>query len=303
MNKSLGKLPKNKKEEIKEIVRLIVEEVPETLMVILFGSYATGKYVEYDQRTEFGVRTMYISDYDFMVITPQNNKKSHESIMHRLSNARNKFYVDRFVMERTPVSFFNETLDNFNKKILKGRYFYTDIKKQGVLLFNANPEKYKLARIKKLNFTEIRDLAVEYFEEKTEMANSFLRSANHDLNDGDYKMSSFHLHQATENYLSAIILTSSLYKPKKHDLIEIIDETKLFTTVVVNIFPEYNKKTDRLFQLLYDAYIQARYNKKFVVTKNDIDELLEKITVLKEKTKEVCEEKIREYNNNISKRK
>ena len=38
-------------------------------MVILFGSYAKNKYVDYDQRIEFGTPTYYMSDYDLLVLT------------------------------------------------------------------------------------------------------------------------------------------------------------------------------------------------------------------------------------------
>ena len=38
-------------------------------MIILYGSYAKNKYVDYDQRVEFGVPTYYMSDYDILILT------------------------------------------------------------------------------------------------------------------------------------------------------------------------------------------------------------------------------------------
>lgn len=64
MKTSLSHLPPNKQEELKTLVKYRLEEVPDTKIIILFGSYATGKYVDYDQRTEFGLRTCFQSDYD-----------------------------------------------------------------------------------------------------------------------------------------------------------------------------------------------------------------------------------------------
>ena len=47
--------------------------------------------------------------------------------------------------------------------------------------------------------------------------------------------------------------------------------------------------------LLKDAYVEARYNPKFLVTKEDIDALLPKVELLRNITKSICEQKIREY--------
>lgn len=45
-------------------------------MIILFGSYARGKYVE-DRYISQGITYEYISDYDFLVVTKNNPEKSY----------------------------------------------------------------------------------------------------------------------------------------------------------------------------------------------------------------------------------
>lgn len=55
------------------------------------------------------------------------------------------------------------------------------------------------------------------------------------------------------------------------------------------------RESNRLFALLKDAYIEARYNPDFLVTKEDIDALLPKVELLRNITKSICEKKIREY--------
>ena len=44
-------------------------------MVVLYGSYARGGYVLWDERVEFGVNTSYQSDYDMMVVVPKASIK------------------------------------------------------------------------------------------------------------------------------------------------------------------------------------------------------------------------------------
>ena len=68
MNTSLSHLPEYKQKQLGEITRIIVKAVsPEK--VILFGSHATGRWVEH-RYTEGGITYEYISDYDILVITP-----------------------------------------------------------------------------------------------------------------------------------------------------------------------------------------------------------------------------------------
>ena len=85
MKKSLSHLPAEKRDDLRFIAQCVVEELGDLCeMVILYGSYARGDYVEYDQRTEYGIRTYYMSDYDFLVITGRSLK------YHRLGRALNR---------------------------------------------------------------------------------------------------------------------------------------------------------------------------------------------------------------------
>ncbi|GAA4736890.1 nucleotidyltransferase domain-containing protein [Flavisolibacter ginsenosidimutans] len=60
MKKSLAHLPESKQQELQRITQLIVETVnPEK--IILFGSYATGNWVE-DRYTEGHITYGYISN-------------------------------------------------------------------------------------------------------------------------------------------------------------------------------------------------------------------------------------------------
>lgn len=47
-------------------------------MIILYGSYARGGYVLWDERVEFGVHTSYQSDLDIMVVISKSNVKQVE---------------------------------------------------------------------------------------------------------------------------------------------------------------------------------------------------------------------------------
>ena len=57
MKRSIAHLPKRKQDDLYFLVKKVVERLPQTTMIILYGSYAKGGYVEYDERIEFGIPT------------------------------------------------------------------------------------------------------------------------------------------------------------------------------------------------------------------------------------------------------
>ena len=256
MKTSINYLPEQKRDDLRRIVECVLEVLPDCEMIILYGSYARNTYVDYDQRIEYGIRTCFMSDYDILVVT--STRFQRYIINHILSKATDNYYKGKNRYASTTVQFIDESIDDLNKAIDKNRYFYTDIKREGIMLYNSG--RYKLARRRKLNYREIKELAEEYYNDRFERANDFLRNAMYDKNDERYKICSFHLHQACENYYNSIILTFTLYSPKEHSLITLSGRAKTHSLESSEAFPRDTEEEKRLFDLLQDAYVQARYN-------------------------------------------
>ena len=117
-----------------------------------------------------------------------------------------------------------------------------------------------------------------------------LDTAKYNYDKGKYKLVSFLLHQACENYYYAIRLTFTLRNNKQHNLSKLSSSVKRYSDELETVF---HKK--RLFTLLKAAYVDARYNPHFVVTKEDIDKLIPKVESLREITERICEEWIYSY--------
>ena len=291
MKNSIAYLPKDKREDLDSLVNEILKRLPQTEYIILYGSYARDNYVRRGIRVEDGgIPTIKISDYDILVITSGINSKKTETV---LDNVEDIFFVGKDFDRDTPVSFINDDIKTFNKFIEEGRYFYTQIKEEGIILYNSG--KYKLARRRKLNFDEIKEQAQEYFDEKFQRANGFLRQANHAYNDKDYRIASFDLHQASENYYYAIRLSFTLRNNKQHNLSKLSSSTKYYSDDLKTVFPQDTTEEKRLFALLKAAYVDARYNPHFVVTKEDIEALIPKVERLRDITERICEERINSY--------
>ena len=288
MKKSISYLPKSKQEDLNHLVKAVLEKIPETQIIILYGSYARNEYVDYDERVEFGITTTYMSDYDILVVT---SGISDKLVGSKLDNVDDKYYQNP--EKQTPVQFINDDIKKLNTDLEEGRYFYSQIKQEGVILYDSG--KFKLARRRKLNFDEIRKQAEEYFNEKLENAERKLGMSQLALEKDWYKDAIFNLHQACENLYYAIRLVYTLKNSKQHNLTKLSSSVKSYSADLAKVFPNNTSEEKRLFNLIKAAYVEARYNPDFLVTKEDIDALIPKVELLRDITKSICEKKIKEY--------
>lgn len=291
MKNSIAYLPPDKQEELNFLVKEILKRLPQTEYIILYGSYARDNYVRRGIRVEDGgIPTVKISDFDILVLTAGFNSKKAEVV---LDNVENVFFHGKDIDRNTPVQFITDEIKVFNKYIREGRYFYTQIKQEGIVLYDSG--NYKLARRRKLNFEEIQQQAQEYFNDKFEKGNFFLDDARTNTERGRYEMASFHLHQACENFYYAIRLTFTLRNNKQHNLSKLASSVRQYSEELTTIFPQNMPEEKRLFNLLKAAYVDARYNPNFMVTQEEIETLLKKVELLGDIAERICKERIEEY--------
>ena len=290
MKKSIAFLPKKNREDLKYLVELILDKIPVCEMIILYGSYARGTYVSYDEREEFGIPTSFKSDYDILVI---NSAWSYDKIENKLASVRNIYDKRGEHRYRVPVQFIHDSIKKVNEDLKYSRYFYTELKRDGIMLYNRG--KNKLARRKPLKFGEIKKQGEEYFGEKYAKARLFMEQAVFMYDKEEYVMSSFNLHQACENLFNAIMLTFTLKNDKEHNLEELFKASRGYAPELIRVFPVGNEEEERLFKILVYSYIEARYNPEFKVSREDVEDLMVKVEKFEEVTKQVCERRIKEY--------
>ena len=291
MKNSINFLPERKRNDLRELVGLIRDEVRDVVMIILYGSYAKNTYVECDERRDFGVKTYYTSDYDLLVVTKKRLGVREGTVATRV-NAR--FMDGRDNEFQTRPQLINESVSKLNDALSEGRYFYVEILAQGIMLYDSG--EYRLATPRELDYAEIKEMAEAYYKDKYSDAEDFLFHAKIAQERGTYQMCSFMLHQETENFIKTIPLVYVLYGYKEHDLEFLIEKCKPYTLDLAKVFPRDTDEEERLFKLLQRAYIEARYNKKnFAVTQADIDALIPRIELLRDIVEKVCRERIDEY--------
>lgn len=279
-------MPKAKRDELKKIVQTLLE-FKEVEMVILFGSYATGKYVHQDKYVEDGITYVYKSDYDLLIILSQNKQANNINLVHGITETLKQLKLF------TPVSPIYEGAGFVNEKLSEGNYFFSDIKKEGVLLYDS--KRKRLARKRKLNIEEIKRQAQEYFDEWFESANGFFKQFNYALKEGEYKIAAFELHQATERYYHTVTLVFTDYKHKIHDLEELGQIASTLDLEYKKIFPRKTQTEKHHFTLLQRAYIDARYKKDYRITKKELEYLAKRVIKLRDLTEKVCKAKIKSF--------
>ncbi|BAV07225.1 hypothetical protein FLA_3248 [Filimonas lacunae] len=279
MNTSLAHLPAYKQEQLQKIASIIVETVqPE--MVILFGSHATGRWVEH-KYVEDGIIYEYISDYDILVITKSGENRKDYEIQDVIEN-RCRYH--------TPVTTIVHDIDFVNRMLSEGQYFFADIEKEGILLYDSG--NVALAERKPLSPAEAKEIAQDYYDQWFLSGVEFLAFARFGLQRGALKEGVFSLHQAVERTYNAVVLVFTGYKPKTHNLDKLKRYTKAYSEELAGVFPENTKAEEHLFDLLKRAYIDARYKKDYRISAEELGVLIERVQKLQDIAGPLCVEKI-----------
>lgn len=291
MKRSIKRLPKRTQEELTVLLDLVRQNVENCQMVILYGSYARGNYVLWDSKIEFGVRTSYQSDYDILVVMSGHMAKHVEEKLRRVTN---KFHRHFEYRRHASPQFIVEHINTVNHNIEISQYFFTDILKEGIMLYDSG--KCTLAKSRKLSFKEIRDIAQSEFDNLFPYACDFLISIKeYFIPKEQYNLSAFMLHQACEKFYHTILLVFTNYRPKNHKIKELGGMIKRFSMDFVAVFPQNTDFEKESFDLLCRSYIEARYNKDFKISREQLEYLISRAEILKDMVERFCKEKIAEY--------
>ncbi len=295
MKTSLDHLPEGKRRELAYAVTLIREGFAEAvarrraprfrngklLKIILFGSYARGDWVE-------DPMGRYFSDYDILVVV------DHEDLADVL-----EFWLpteDRLIKElasgalRTPVSPIYHSLDDVNEKLSLGRYFFMDILRDGIMLFEEPGHPF--AEPQPLTSEQALKETQDYFEEWFESAIKFKRAADFLISDNAPKEAAFQLHQATERFYHCLFLVRTLYSPKTHNLNRLRAMSEELEPTLKVVWPSENKFQRRCYELLRAAYVKARYSRHYRITAEELAWLGERITLLQTLVRQACIDRI-----------
>ncbi len=279
-------MPEHKREELKLLINLIVEKMTPDF-VILFGSYARGNWVE-DQYSDDGIIYEYKSDYDILVVT---ETKLTPSLADKWRETEKLAAAMRISVS---VNLIQHSYGYLKSELGYGNYFFTDIIKEGIMLYdNGRNANFPLAIPETIDPEKVKARAKEEYDLWFESASEFLLDFKNAFERGSLKNAAFHLHQATERYYTALLLVFTGYKAKIHDIEELGSQAEAINEEFKKVFPHDTPEKEERFKLLKKAYIDARYKKNYSISKEDLEYLSERIEVLKELVENVCKNKIK----------
>jgi predicted nucleotidyltransferase len=301
MRTDLDHLPQAKQRELAHVVRILFGEFAEItarttdpkrkaariLKVILYGSYARGDWVD----DPIGG---YHSDYDILVVVNDE----------RLTDAAEYWGPadDRLMREVTisqtlsaPVNFIVHTLTDVNKQLERGRPFFVDILKQGIALYEAEDHPFVAPQNlpPEEATTEARDHFNAWFPSAERRLTAFELETEEATRDAEWrKDAAFTLHQAAERLYHCTLLVLKLYSPKSHKLNFLRSQCEDIAPSLIATWPRDDKFSRRCFELLRQAYVNARYSPHYKITAEELTWLGERVEILRNQVAILCEARL-----------
>ena len=236
------------------------------LKIILFGSYARDDWVD---EPENG----YLSDFDLLVIV--SNPKLTE-IADYWYVAEDKILHDAAI-GRT-VNIIVHDLAEVNLGISRGEYFWTDIVRDGVMLYEL--PGHPLTTPKPMTPAEAHAMANSYFDLWSPKVKDSLEIADFCIGKGKLNDAAYNLHQAVERAYICLLLVHTLYFPRSHNIKFLRSLAEDVDKSIVDAWPRDSKVDRRRFELLKRAYVEARYSDQYAIDNDDLTALAEAATKL-----------------------
>jgi uncharacterized protein len=294
----LDYLPDAKRRELDLVVQMLFEEFRDTialgqqpwkkqariLKIILFGSHARGGWVD-EPHTAKG----YQSDFDLLLIV------NHDKLTDRAtywSKADERLIRERTVtgVLRTPVNFIVHTLGEVNDALTQGRYFFADIARDGIVLYQVDDTG--LAQPQPKTPAEALALTKEYAEDWLPTAREFYDGHTDARRRGNLKKAVFDLHQAAERYYHGVLLTLTLYTPHSHRLSLLRSMAEQLDSRLITVWPRDTRVDRAYFEKLKDAYIKARYSKYYTIGIEELTWLDARVETLGQIVGAICAERL-----------
>jgi len=276
MRHDVDHLPLTQQAELARVRRILMEEFAvaisratqpwkkngKILKVILFGSYARDDWVD---EAENG----YQSDFDILVIV------SHKD----LTDVAEYWYVAEDKIQRDtaiarPVNVIVHALDEVNEGLTRGEYFWVDIARDGIALYELAGST--LATPRPLTAADAYEMAKGYFDQWFSGIDDLLAGVELYRERGNANLAAFTLHQATERAYICYILVRSQYVPRSHNLKFLRSLAEDKEPRLIDSWPRATKLDRRRFELAKRAYVEARYSASYEIGAED----LQSITVM-----------------------
>ncbi|UAJ12379.1 HEPN domain-containing protein [Glacieibacterium megasporae] len=297
MKTSLDHLPAAKQRELERVVAILCQEfglaqanatgkraAGKILKVVLYGSYARGGWVD-EPHTAKG----YQSDYDLLIIVNQGELTDRVAYW---ADAEERLIRELSITQtlRTPVNFIVHTLQEVNDGLAHGRYFFMDVAKDGIAVYQADDTDLHTPKPKTPE--QALCLAKEYLEEWLPAAMSRQKLAKFAMQEHLLKDAAFDLHQTTERLYHCVLLVLTFYTPHVHNIAFLRSQAERLDARLIAAWPRESRQHRAMFEKLKDAYVKARYSKHYRIDAAELEWLGKCVEALGQAVHAVCVDRI-----------
>jgi len=254
------------------------------LKIILFGSYARSDWVD---EPENG----YLSDFDLLVVV------SHE----KLTNIADYWWNSEDQILRDPsigrtVNLIAHDLDEVNAALRRGEYFWTDIVRDGIALYEVPGHPFATPR--PMTATDALGAAANCMAKKQGEIDLWLENAQAMMSKPSELLrrrnAAFQLHQAVEAVYACFLLVHTFYFPRSHNIKFLRSLAEGTDTRLVEAWPREHRADRRRFELLKRAYVEARYSDQYDASVEDLEWLMVRARDLRDLVADLCQTRIAE---------
>jgi predicted nucleotidyltransferase/HEPN domain-containing protein len=244
--------------------------------IVLFGSYSRGDWVD-------AAANGYQSDFDILIIV------SHKD----LTDVAEYWYVAEDKVQRDatvgrPVNIIVHTLDEVNQGLTRGEYFWVDIARDGIGLYEL--PGVELATPKPLTAADAYEMASGYLTDWLSKVDAALEGAAFYVSKGHYKDAAFTLHQAAERAYTCFLLVRTHYVPRSHNLKFLRSLAEDKEPRLIDSWPRATKLDRRRFELAKRAYVDARYSTSYEIGSDDLAAITNAVRSLRNAVEAVARE-------------
>jgi predicted nucleotidyltransferase/HEPN domain-containing protein len=298
MKTSLDHLPPAKQRELERVVQILFEEFDDAkaiatsdwkkqariLKVVLYGTYSRGGWVD-EPHTAKG----YQSDFDLLIIVNNEKLTDRATFWFKAEERLNRELAVTKTL-RTPVNFIVHTMHEVNDGLAHGRYFFMDIARDGIALYQSEDTGFHEPKPKTPQ--QALAMAREYFQEWLPKAQSGLKGYQFYVSEGETNDAAFLLHQTTERLYHCVLLVCTFYTPHVHNLGFLRTQAERIDPRLIDAWPRDNRADRSRFEKLKEAYVKARYSKHYRISAEELAWLGERVEELGRVVQVICEERL-----------
>lgn len=138
-----------------------------------------------------------------------------------------------------------------------------------------NTTCFALPRLNPNQCDELIDTSTKSFYQNIQKALTFFRGAIQLTDESERTISAFMLQQACELTFRTLLLSLRGKQVKCHDLVVLRKHLKHFAPTIIGIFDDDEEKEVKLLSTIQEAYIKARYDQSFKITRDELEKSIQ----------------------------